>query len=343
MTEQLRIVRQNEAEDLELNIVRMDRVEEEEVNWLWEPFIARKKLTALTGEEGIGKSWITCALGAIVSRGGVFPNSKEGRLVDAENVLFLASEDGLGDTLKPRLNSVGADQTRIFAIERHFSLDDVGLLRFYNLVSEIRPALVIIDPFFSYLRGGLNINLSTEIRPVTSRLAEIAEEFDSAFLLVRHVGKSRGLGEARSAGLGSIDFRAVCRSELLVGKNPDDPSEGAIVQIKNNLAEYGEAVGYAIRDGQLYFKATDLTAEKLLSGAKNEEEKFERTEAAEFLREFLREGKRDNRDVKREARNLGISEKMLRTARLKLGVRIIHEGNAFSDRQYYFWQLPESD
>lgn len=319
----------------------MDTVEVEPVDWLWKPFIPRKKLTALTGEEGIGKSWITAALASIVSRGGWFPHC-EPLMREPENVLFLASEDGIADTIKPRLNSVGADQRKVFIVADHFSFDDTGLLRFYNLIGELRPALVIIDPFFSYLAGGLNINLSTEIRPVTSKLGRIAEEFNSAFLLVRHVGKARGSGEARSAGLGSIDFRAVCRSELLVGKNPDNNAEGAIVQIKNNLAEYGKAVGYTIRGGQLFFQETTLTAERILSGTRTEDDQNAQTEAVAFLRELLMSGEVAAKDVKSEASGLGLSEQMLRTARARLNVEVYKRGNAFGTSQKWYWRIKET-
>lgn len=337
VTEQLKLVKSGQPSPV--SVVRMDTIDAEPVEWLWKPFIARKKLTAMTGEEGIGKSWITCALASIVSHGGWFPNTEQER-VEPENVLFLASEDGLKDTLKPRLTSVKAEQSKVFTVANHFSFDDMGILRFYNLIGEIRPALVIIDPFFSYLKGGLNINLSTEIRPITSRLSEIADEFNSAFLLVRHIGKARGMGEARNAGLGSIDFRAVCRSELLIGKNPENQSEGAIVQIKNNLSEYGKAVGYQIKDGELLFMDTDLTAERLLQSAKNEDERHEQGEAVAFLREVLATGEMYVKDVQMEARNYGITDKMLRTARGKLGVEITKRGNAFG-KQKFFWSLKQ--
>lgn len=340
VTEQLKLVK-SEGALQPLTVVRMDTVEPEEIEWLWKPFIARRKLTAMTGEEGIGKSWITCALASIVSNGGWFPNCPEKR-TNRENVLILASEDGVRDTLKPRLTSVGADQQRVFTVTDHFSLSDVGIMRFHNLVSEYRPALVIIDPFFSYLTGGLNINLSTEIRPITSKLAGIAEEYNSAFLLVRHVGKTKGLGDARSAGLGSIDFRAVCRSELLVGKDPDHERRGAIVQIKNNLEEFGKAVGYEIREGKLLFMETELTAGAILSSVKSEDDRNAQAEAIAFLREALRDGAVSAIEVKKEASQVGISEQQLRTARAKLGIEVYKRGNVFGKNQKWYWRIKEA-
>src|SRR4051812_35826344 len=105
--DQLRIVKNNAGSQSEIDAFTFDTIEAEPVDWLWDKMIARKKLNVLTGEEGIGKSWITCALASIVSNGLNFPNSENVNR-EPENVLLLALEDGAGDTLKPRLNAVGA-------------------------------------------------------------------------------------------------------------------------------------------------------------------------------------------------------------------------------------------
>jgi RecA-family ATPase len=342
VNDQLKLVKTSESGSMQsLSAVRLDTIEAEAVDWLWEPFIARKKLTAMTGEEGIGKSWITCALASIVSNGLAFPHTSE--RVESSNVLLLASEDGLADTIKPRLNAVKADQTKVFSVANHFTFDELGILRFYNLISDLRPSLVIIDPFFSYLNAGLNINLATEIRPVTSKLANIAEEFNTAFLLVRHIGKSKGMGDVRAAGLGSIDFRAVCRSELLVGRDPDNKSEGAIVQIKNNLAEYGKSVGYKIIDGNITFGETTLSAERMLAAAKSADQQAETNEAVAYLREALRDGAKEAMFLKKQAASLGISEQMLRTARAKMGIEVFKRGNVFGANQKWHWRIPGQD
>jgi DNA repair protein RadA/Sms len=337
--EQLKIVKSAAADPIQF--VRMDSVQAEAVEWLWEPFIARKKLTAITGEEGIGKSWIVCMLAAIVSNGWNFPHTKEP--VDPGNVILCSSEDGLSDTLKPRLTSMGADQSRIFTAPNHFYFDEKGLISFRAFVSEISPSMVIIDPFFSYLNAGLNINLATEIRPITSKLAAIAEDHNAAFSLVRHVGKAKGMGDPRSAGLGSIDFRAVCRSELLVGRDPDNRTEGAIVQIKNNLGEFGKAVGYKIHDGRFEFQETNLTAQRILSSARSEDDRAESDEAVDFLRNALCEGEGEAMKIKKSAAQLGITDHALRRARARLGVEVFRRGNAFGRNQRWYWRLKQGD
>lgn len=327
------------GEDSGLATVCLADVEKEEIEWLWYPYIAKKKLTIFSGEEGIGKSWITCALASVVSNGYRFPQS-ENETPEA-TVLFLALEDGLSDTLKPRLELVGAKHENIHSITAHFSFDDLGLLRFYNLIEKMKPAIVFIDPFFSYLRGGLNINLATEIRPITSKLAEIAEECNSAFVLIRHIGKSKGFGDARSAGLGSIDLRAVCRSEILIGRDPENARQGAMVQIKNNLAEAGAPVGYELKQDEFFWlERTALTADKILSSHKSEDDRSSQMESVTFLRETLAEGERLASEVKKEAAAIGITEQMLRTARAKLQVEVYSRG--FNPKKWY-WALPYKD
>src|SRR5262245_32048445 len=93
--------------------VQMSQVEPEKVSWLWKPYLPIGKITLLDGWPGIGKSWLTCMLAAIVSRGGGFPNSIP---FEPGNVLMLSAEDGLGDTLRPRLDACGADVSRVIAL-----------------------------------------------------------------------------------------------------------------------------------------------------------------------------------------------------------------------------------
>lgn len=87
----------------------------EEVNWLWPDWLPRGKLTLLGGHPGDGKSTLTAAFAAILSRGDTWP---DGSAVTAPaSTLFLLAEDALGDTLRPRLDQHGADVSRIGAIE----------------------------------------------------------------------------------------------------------------------------------------------------------------------------------------------------------------------------------
>ncbi len=290
-----------------LQIVCMADVRPETVSWLWHPYIARGKLTILEGDPGLGKSWLTCALAAGVSHGRGLPGAEP---FEPGNVLMLSAEDGLGDTLRPRLDAVGADVSRVFALAEPLTFDTAGLIRLETRILEYSPSLVVIDPLFAFTGGKVDIHRANECRAISAPLAAIAERCGCALLAVRHLGKSRGGGHALNAGIGSIDFAAAARSVLLVGADPDEPGKRAVVQIKNNLAPHGEAVGYTLEGGQFYWTgASDLTAGRILAPATEDEERSSVAEAMDFLRTALSDGARDAKAIEAR-RNRGASTRL---------------------------------
>jgi hypothetical protein len=324
-----------------VRVVVMADVEPETVRWLWHPYIALGKFTIIEGDPGLGKSWLTCALAAAVSRGFGLPGVE--RFVPA-NVLMLSAEDGLGDTLRPRLDAVGADVSRVLALAEPLTFDTAGLLRLEVLIIERSPILVIIDPLFAFTGGKVDIHRANECRAISAPLAAIAERCGCALLAVRHLGKARGGGHVLNAGIGSIDFSAAARSVLLVGQDPDVPTKRAIVQIKNNLAPLGPALGYKLEDSQFWWTGTsDLTAGRMLSAIADEETKGAQAEAVDFLRQALADGARLAKEIKAEAAQAGLTEQMLRTARQRLGVQVKKEGRPGSHYQRWVWFLPSPE
>jgi len=326
-----------EADSAPLKVVRMADVEPETVAWLWHPYIARGKLTILEGDPGLGKSWLTCALACAVSHGRGLPNAEP---FTPGNVLMLSAEDGLGDTLRPRLDAVGADVSRVFALDEPLTFDSGGLLKLEASIIEHAPLLVIIDPLFAFTGGKVDIHRANECRAISAPLAAIAERQGCALVAIRHLSKSRGGGHALNAGIGSIDFAAAARSVLLVGRDPDDEMKRAVVQTKNNLAPHGAAIGYTLEGGCFYWTGeSDLTAERILAAASDDEERSTITEAVDFLRTALSAGARDSKAVKAEAKDGGISAATLRRAQKRLKVRAKKVGLPGSQYQKWVWAL----
>jgi hypothetical protein len=324
-----------------LQIVCMAGVRPETVCWLWHPYIARGKLTILEGDPGLGKSWLTCALAAGISRGRGLPGTEP---FEPGSVLMLSAEDGLGDTLRPRLDAVGADVSRVFALAEPMTFDAAGLLRLEAMIIKYSPSLVIIDPLFAFTGGKVDIHRANECRAISAPLAAIAEHCGCALVAVRHLGKSRGSGHALNAGIGSIDFAAAARSVLLVGQDPDEPGKRAIVQIKNNLAPHGEAVGYTLEGGQFYWTgASDLTAGRILAPAVEDEERSSLAEAIAFLRTALSDGARDAKVIEGEARQGGINPSTLRRAKTRLKVLSRKVGMPGAHFQKWVWELPDNE
>lgn len=320
------------------SFLRMADVEPQNVSWLWYPYIALGKFTIIEGDPGIGKSWLTCALACAVSRGqqlhGVEP-------LTPSNVLMLSAEDGLSDTLRPRLDAVGADVSRVYALNEHFNLDSSGRFKLEEAIIEYSPALVIIDPLFAFTESKVDIHRANESRAVSAPLADLAERYGCAMVAVRHLGKSRGGGHALNAGIGSIDFTAAARSVLLVGRDPDDEGQRAVVQIKNNLAPLGASIGFKVEGDRFdWTGVSDLTAARILASDSDNEGRGRIDEAIDFLRTMLTDGHQPTNDIKSAARQVGISNATLNRAKGRLGVRVKKVGQPGTDRQHWVWQLP---
>ena len=320
-----------------LRIQRMSNVMAEEVDWLWNPFIAMGTFTLASGEEGIGKTFLTLSIANAVASGFPLPFDPQKR--EPANVLFLSAEDSLKFTLKPRLDAMEANCDRIYACNEAFTLDQDGFLLLKAAIAETEAKLVVIDPLFSYV-GPKDINRDNEIRVIGNKIIEIAEKFDCAILGVRHIGKSKGFGDARNAGLGGIGWRACCRSELLVGSDPNNPKDRALVQTKNNLGQKSEtSVGFDIQEGQfLWNRNSKLTAGQILSSLKSEDEKYTANDAVDFLREVLRNGKMESRAVIKEARARGVTDYAFRQAKSSLKVETFKEG---FDGGTWYLKLPD--
>ncbi len=317
-------------------VVCMADVEPEEIRWLWHPRIARGKVTILEGDPGVGKSYVTAAIAAALSSGGGLPDCKS---FEPCRVLMLTAEDGLGDTLRPRLDSLGADVANVFACEVAVDFSTTEGLDFARRQMEKhRPALVTIDPIVAYVGTGTDTHRANQVRSILAPLAAFATEFGCAVLVVRHLSKGHA---ARSIyrGQGSIDFTAAARSVLLTGSDPTDPERRALVQIKTNIGPTAPALGFEIPDGRFRWTGdTSLTASDLLSSEGSSEEKSAEEEARDFLLDLLREGRVPATDVLKSAGEDGIKERSLRTAKRKLGVKSVREG--FGPGSMSYWELP---
>jgi RecA-family ATPase len=201
-----------------LKAIRMSDVHAKPIAWLWEPLLALQTFNLLEREEGIGKTFLVCALACAVGRGKGLPFVSEGKHIEPSNVLLISAEDSLSYVLKPRLEAMNAPCDKIIAIDEPFTFDEKGLLQLSAVLAEYNPRLVVIDPLFSYT-GRINLDRDNDIRSITDKLKRLAEKHNCCIIGTRHIGKSKGLGDARNAGLNGVAWRASARSALLIGKH----------------------------------------------------------------------------------------------------------------------------
>ena len=307
-------------------------VEPEDVEWLWPPFIPIGKVTSIEGDPGVGKSWFTIALAAALSRGAQLPGGHS--LKEPQRVLFFTAEDGLADTVRPRLDALGADARYVFAVEGPLTIDENGAAILERHIKETKPALVIIDPLVAYMGGHLDINKANHVRSMMARLAGIAERHQVAIVVVRHLTKGRR-DRAIYRGLGSIDITAACRSVLLVGTHPEDETRRVVAHAKSNLAPLGKSLSYRITDGRFEWGGeVDLSAEQLCQGPEDMDSLTAREEAKEFLQELLADGPVAAPEVIDQAKELGIDKSTLDRAKKALGIRSRRQGLGWA------WELP---
>jgi len=317
-------------------------VQRESVEWMWDSRIPRGKLSIIAGQPGEGKSTVTLDLAARITRGATLP---DGCTAPQGSVLLLSAEDGLADTIRPRLDAAGADSTRVHALTAIKTLDGARPVNLANdlpclreAMDAVRPILVVVDPLSAYL-GKTDSWKDAEVRSVLSPLAELANERRCAITAVMHFSKATGQKPINKI-LGSVGFAAAARVVLGVGSDPDNAARRFLLPVKNNLAPAAATLAFTLDDGRVIWEpspVTGVTADSILDASSSDS--AERTDAERFLRDLLADGSPvPAAEVTRHAREIGISPRTLHRAKARLGVKSERSGYGSSGR--WSWHLP---
>jgi archaellum biogenesis ATPase FlaH len=301
----------------ELKLIRMNEVEATTINWLWYPYIPYGKITVVQGDPGDGKTTVVLAIAAAITTGAALPESKSA--AEPMSVIFQTAEDGLGDTVKPRLVQSGADCERVIIIdesEKELSLSDI---RIEQAITQTEAKLFILDPLQAYLGADVDMHRANEIRPILKRISAIAEKTGCAIVVIGHLNK--GTSKSQYRGLGSIDIQAAARSVLTVGRIKGKPYTRAIVQGKNNLAPEGQAIGFELdpATGFRWIGTLPITIDELLSGVMPERDTAY-DKAVDFIKNELAGGEKPASFLFEKANSEGIHERTLRSAKQALAV-----------------------
>jgi hypothetical protein len=339
-----------------LEVVRLSAVASRPVGWIWNRYFPSGKLVALDGLPGQGKSTIALDIIARLSRGSAMPDGSPG-LDHAADSLILSYEDDPADTLRPRLEAVGADLDRIGIIAGVSYNGDSELLPpslpkdlevlDCELASRPEVRFILIDPFAAAISADVDMHRDQDVRRPLARLARLARERNTCVVIIRHVRKSHG-GNAIYAGGGSVGISGQARVVMVVEQDPEDPTSAVLAVAKSNVAEIPPALtfrkllatvpaanGDVIRTSRLEWTGTaNVSADELLQARGDG---GDQKDAADFLREILANGKVERTQVVRAGTAAGILERTLDRTAKRIGV--VKKSEGFSADKRAYWSL----
>lgn len=334
-------------------LVNLADVEPEGVRWLWPGRVPLGKLTLLDGDPGLLKSTINLDLAARLSVGAAMPDGANSEVDGPAGTVLLTAEDGLADTVRPRLDAAEGDP-ELVAVVRHVPTAE-GDLRLPHIedTPELKRALdavdarlLVVDPLMAFLPADANSYRDQDVRRALAPLADLAENAGVAVIAVRHLNKSSG-SNPKYRGGGSIGLIGAARSGLLVGKDPDAPeTRRVLATTKANLSEHAPSLAYRpvqAKNGAVRVEwegESEHSAHAVLDPPTGTE-RTARQEAADILREELRNGPRPVPELREVADRLGVTWRTVRRAADSIDVRKDKVG--FGADGHWEWSLPSEE
>jgi hypothetical protein len=348
-------------------LVRADTLTPESISWAWKNRFAFGKMAMIAGDPGLGKSTILVEVAALHSRGGYFPCG-EGKAALCESV-YLTAEDGLRDTLVPRLIAAEADMSKVHFLtgtkadgaddEAMFDItrDIPALRRVFEQNPEIK--ILVIDPLTAYLGSGTRAKENTDVRRVLTPLIKLIEDFGVLLLANNHLNKNGGKALYRI--LDSIAFVALGRTIHLVVADADTPENRKFICDKTNVGSKPLGLTYLIQKHWIRGEqGEEIETSRISWGTKHIDESADEALnpetgettstqlAADFLRLVLAKGRVAVHDIEGEARQAGLLgetqrislSKPFRSACDFLHVQKTRDG--FGPGAVHYWSLPEA-
>ncbi len=351
-----KIIENAKPPESNISYCRLSEVKAEPVKWLWKNRIARGKITILAGDPGLGISQLTAFMAGVVTNGGIWP--VDNAPCPKGNVVFLSAEDDASDTIRPRLEAVGADLNKAFLINavKNYDAEDGNSERSFDLKRDIKnletfleeiggAVLLIIDPISAYL-GGTDSHKNADIRALLAPLSDLAAKYKIAVIGVTHLNKSQSR-QALQRVTGSLAFVAAARAAFIIAKDQNEPDRRLFLPIKNNIGDDRTGFGFSIESvtlsggistSKIVFEP-DLvmeSADEVLNYGSNLEGRGALEDAKEFLQDICIIGC-TAQQVKKQAEEAGISYATLRRAKKELGIKPKKEGQNGS----WVWRLPD--
>ncbi|MEX3652380.1 AAA family ATPase [Mycolicibacterium fortuitum] len=338
----------------QLTLTRLSDVKPERLEWLWRGWLPKGKIVTLDGDPGLGKSTAALDIAATITTGGTWPDGT--RCEHPGGVLLLSAEDGLADTVRPRLDAAGADVSRVHAIEGKSYFDPESGQRYLRPltlanVTDLGDAMattgargLIVDVLMAFMPAGTDSHKDQDIRRVLSALAAAADANDCTVLLLRHLNKAKG-GDPLYRGGGSIGIVGAARSGLLVAADPDDPSRRVLASVKSNLGVTPASLAYRLVDSPDHGVArvewegvSNLDAHSLLSTPRDDDPdaKNSRRDVDDWLGKLLADGPVESNTVYEAADAAGFSKDKAKRAKGRMKVEAYRE----TGDGPWLWRLP---
>jgi len=313
--------------------MRASDVAPRSVEWLWWPYIPLGKISVVAGQMGQAKSLFTAWLAADTTPRGV---------------VMLSAEDDPADTIRPRLEAVGADLDRV-EIAPDVTLDAARLDAICDELGDV--GLITIDPIQAYLPSSVNAWKGQDVRLALEPIRQLAADRALAVVLIQHLNR-RVDGDPLARIADSQGVPQLARSVMIWGPDPADPQGDhgagkALTRVKGNLARGStESATFTIVETTV---TAGLKAPALLRGddaqitaddvIADHETRSARDEAVEWLRALLADGPVAAKDAQRQAREVGISDRTLKRA--KMTARVTSEPSRDDSAiSGWIWCLP---
>lgn len=245
--------------------IQLSSVESKSTDWLWYPYIPLGKITLMTADPGTGKTFLALYLAAQVSTGRPFYG--ESVYTAPQNVVYQTAEDGIADTIKPRLEPMRPNFENIYIFNEESESLSLSDDKIEQIMKDLHPALMIFDPLQAYLGADVDMHRANEVRPILGRIGHLAEKYNCAVVFIMHNSKM-SQNSALHRALGSIDIPAVARSMLILGKDPENFNRKIICHEKSSLAHNGKSILFEIdtsKGGVLFCGYSDLKADDILN------------------------------------------------------------------------------
>ena len=258
--------------------------------------------------------------------------------IEPFNVIYQTAEDGMGDTIKPRLVESGADLARVMVIDDEEEALTLADGRIEKAINQNHVRLLILDPVQAFIGADVDMNRANEVRPIFRKLGMIAERTGCAIVLIGHLNKSSGT-QSTYRGLGSIDIMAAVRSLLFIGKVRKDPTTRVLIHEKSSLAPPGETLAFKLGDegGFRWIGGYDINADDLLNGKEGRQVETKLERGTKLMEELLADGKEVTiQEMDTLAKKQDISSRTMREVRSRMKEKLEYGTNSEKENTVKF-------